>query len=197
MNKLNLAIASGMISVLMPVTVAFAASTDVMIDTTGAQSTNVAKVKHVCMTNVSQNNVSTVVNSVMIDQNTGNNSANANTGDGVVTTGDTVAAEAIDNAGNSNELDGTNCCCSETESTALVTVSNTGYQSVNRTSVKNVTKSTTRQRNVSSKVNSVGVGQNTGLNRSNRNTGNGGVSTGVVDVLVEVHNEGDSNTKSL
>ena len=73
-------------------------------------------------------------------------------------------------------------------------VTNTGYNSTNVAKAKTVTKSSKKQKNVSNKLNGVLVGQDTGSNKTNKNTGNGGTDTGMTDVLVEVHNEGDSNT---
>lgn len=196
MKKLNIAVASGLLSVLMPVSMVFATSdgSSVTIDTTGANSYNKASVKNVCMTSVSQSNKSSVVNQIMVEQNTGGNTANKNTGDGSVKTGDATVAIAIDNAGNSNELEGGDCCCEQASQSTTVSVMNTGYKSTNKTTVKNVTKTSKKQKNVSSKLNAVGVGQNTGSNASDKNTGSGEVDTGSTDVVVEVHNEGDSNT---
>ena len=197
MNKISLALSSGLLSVLLPATMVFASvdGTVAKVDATGADSYNKAVVKNICINKVKQSNTSAVVNQVMIEQNTGNNTASKNTGDGSVTTGDASAAVTIDNAGNSNELTGNDCCCEQlTAGSTKTVVTNTGYNSTNVAKAKTVTKSSKKQKNVSNKLNGVLVGQDTGSNKTNKNPGNGGTDTGMTDVLVEVHNEGDSNT---
>lgn len=192
--KSSLALGTGTLLMLAAST-SFVFGSDATIDTTGANSDNKIVISSNCSQVTSQSNTSNVVNQVMVAQNTGGNSANKNTGDGSVTTGDVSASVMIMNAGNSNELTGTpSCCCDQLQEAVTTTVTNTGYKSTNKVKVVKSSVTKTKQKNVSNKVNGVAVAQETGLNKSNKNTGSGTVDTGSVGVGVELLNEGDSNT---
>lgn len=197
MKKLNIAIFAGILSLFLLVPVSFANSANsglkLNIDTTGAKSKNSILIKNTCINNVKQSNKSEVANQVMVDLNTGSNSASKNTGSGTVVTGDASAVVLVHNSGNSNELESNNCCCEQSTKSSFK-VSNTGYKSSNVASVVSSSKTTKLQKNVSAKLNAVGVMLNTGLNKTDKNTGDGESETGSTEVLVEIHNEGDSNT---
>ncbi len=189
--KTSLALGTGAVMMLVNTSLVF--GSDVVVKKTGANSYNKVVMSSKFVQSMSQLNVSNVNNQVMVSQNTGNNSADKNTGSGDVMTGDASAGVLVMNAGNSNELTGLESCGCEQE---MVTtkVSNTGYKSTNMVKLNRVNMMKTMQKNLSSRLNMVAVAQNTGLNTSDKNTGDGSVDGGSVEVMVDVANEGDSNT---
>ncbi len=74
--------------------------------TTGADSTNQASADSTTNTSITQNNQAQVQNNVVINADTGHNSASGNTGDGAVTTGDVNVMSNVVNYVNNNILGG-------------------------------------------------------------------------------------------
>ena len=189
--KTSLALGTGAVMMLVNTSLVF--GNDVVVRKTGANSYNKVVMSSKFVQSMSQLNVSNVSNNVMVSQNTGNNSADKNTGDGEVMTGDASAGVFVMNPGNSNELTGLEACGCE-QDMVTTKVSNTGYKSTNMVKLSKFNMMKTMQKNLSSRLNMVGVVQNTGLNTSDKNTGDGSVEGGSVEVMVDVANEGDSNT---
>lgn len=151
------------------------AATDITISGNGADSINKVKVKTKHKVVVKQKNSTAVTNAVTIGQNTGGNKANKNTGGNVdITSGDATASvtNTTTTGGNTALVDG--CGCVVTVPT--VSIDGNGADSTNKVTLssKYVTKAT--QKNTTSVVNGVVVGQDTGSNTANSNTG------GTVDV---------------
>src|SRR4030066_274101 len=102
---------------------------------TGADSTNDATVNINNNTSVSSSNTATINNNISIWANTGNNSADKNTGDGSVSTGDITGGVKVINTGNMNgtfdSILSLNCSCDFSAGN-----SNTGAYSNNEANVK-------------------------------------------------------------
>ena len=168
------------------------ADTLATITETGAQSTNIIKVKQECDSVVDQKNKSVITNSVHVYSNTGGNQANWNTGDGSVTTGSISTGVGITNGGNTNVAGGNECCLCAHGTTEAAIVG-TGWDSFNKVKITESNTSVVEQRNYTRRTNEVWVKNKTGKNKANGNTGNGTVETGGAETGVEIVNEGDHN----
>ncbi len=151
------------------------ASTNVTVSGNGADSTNKVKVKNVKKTKVKQSNTSNVTNAIGVSQNTGGNSANKNTGgDVTVTSGNATATVTVTNMTGGNYLSWDAMCgCMMPDNT--VDVKDNGADSYNKVKIVNYDSSYISQNNSATIVNSINVGQTTGDNKANKNTGEGTV----------------------
>ena len=159
---------------------------------TGADSTNDATVNINNNTNVSSSNTATINNNISIWANTGNNSADKNTGDGSVSTGDITGGVKVINTGNMNgtfdSVLSLNCSCDFSASN-----SNTGAYSDNEANVKVSNDINITVNNEANVDNNVDADLNTGGNSADKNTGDGWVSTGDIDFSVEITNDLNKN----
>lgn len=161
---------------------------------TGAGSDNDAKVKIENDLTISSNNEAVITNNIDIWANTGNNSADKNTGDGSVSTGDITGSVSIINTGNENGLFDSsltiNCngACDFSASN-----SNTGANSDNDANVHVSNDIDITLNNEAYVDNYVGADLNTGGNSADKNTGDGSISTGDIDFSVEVVNDLNKN----
>ena len=176
--------------VLLTAASAFASTAGVA--NTGAGSTNVARVVDVRESVVEQVNRSQVSNMIDLRLRTGNNSASRNTGSGAVETGSAMANVMVSNLGSSNELVEDDCGCMPADDQSLI--ESTGADSYNRAVVRRHRSRLRSQRNVSAFMNRIRGRLHTGRNRTNGNTGDGVVVSGPTDAMVDLLNEGNSNT---
>lgn len=162
------------------------AATDVTVSGNGADSTNKVKVKNVKKTKVKQSNTSNVTNAVGVTQNTGGNKASKNTGgDVTVTSGNATATVTVTNTTGSNYLTWDAMCgCMMPENT--VDVSGNGADSYNKVKIVNYDSTYVSQKNTATIVNSISVGQTTGDNKANKNTGEGAVEVKSGDAHAEI-----------
>lgn len=173
------------------------AATDITVSGNGADSTNKVKVKSSHVMKVKQMNVTSVGNNVVIGQNTGGNTASKNTGGNVSI--DTGKAEATvtnntTTGGNSAVVNG--CGCPDSDLT--IDVKNNGADSTNKVKVSNKHKVKATQKNTTMVVNGVVVGQDTGNNTADKNTGGDvEVTTGDADATVTNTTTVGVNTLSL
>lgn len=171
---------------------AFAA--DASNSNTGADSDNDASVSIENDTTVESNNNLTINNTISVSANTGNNSADQNTEDGSVSSGDINGSVSILNTGNENgnfgSLVNLNCDggCSFSASN-----SNTGANSDNDASVSVKNDIDVTVNNNADVDNNVGADLNTGGNSADKNTGDGGVTSGDINFDVTITNDLNKN----
>jgi len=144
----------------------------------GVDSNSSATVNSNNSTSVSQTNSAAITNTVSVKSNTGNNTANRNTGgDVTVDTGKASAAVGITNVANSNVANVAGCCTNGGSSSVLN--SGNGDSSDNKATLNKNNTTALSQTNTADIANFVTVDSNTGHNDANRNTGGDvSVSTG-------------------
>lgn len=161
----------------------------------GVDSNSSATVNSNNSTTVSQSNAASVTNTVSVKSNTGNNSANRNTGGEVkVDTGDASAKVGITNVANSNVANVAGCCTNGGSSSVLN--SGNGDSSDNTAKLNKNNSTALSQNNVAEIANFVSVDSNTGKNEANRNTGGDvSVKTGNSDVNpIVIKNQANQNS---
>lgn len=157
-------------------------------DTTGADSTNLTKVKASFDNIVTQTNYADVYNDVDLDFNTGKNEANKNTGWGIVTTGDIEAGVALDTTANSNFL-AFNDCCDITFDTGN---HKTGADSYNSAKAKLYNTLAAFQTNATEEDNEVDGDLDTGKNETSKNTSDD-ITSGDVEAVAQVESDNNHN----
>jgi hypothetical protein len=161
---------------------------------TGADSDNDASVTIENNTTISSTNNANINNTISVSANTGNNSADKNTGDGSVTSGDITGSVSVTNTGNVNgnfdSLLDLNCggSCSFSASN-----SNTGADSDNDSSVNVVNNVDVTVNNEANVDNNVDADLNTGGNSADKNTGDGSVTSGDISFSIEILNDLNKN----
>ena len=188
--KLKLTLATSVAGMLLTASSAWASTATV--SNTGAGSSNIAKVVEVQESVVDQTNRSRVNNWIDLGLFTGNNTANHNTGSAVVNTGSAMTSILISNLGSSNELVDNDCGCDQSMDDSVIDT--TGAGSYNRAVVRRFHSRARLQRNMSAFVNSLRNRLRTGGNHANGNTGDAAVISGPTDAMVDLLNEGNSNT---
>ena len=146
-------------------------------------------------TDVIQNNVSNVQNSVKVKSNTGKNDANDNTsGEVKIKTGDAVGVVTVRNMLNSNhaEVD----CCEYGDTDVLI--EGNGSDSDNDAELDKTDTTNLYQTNVANVRNNVAVDAKTGENEADDNTGaNVEIKTGDAGMEVMVETVANSNTARI
>lgn len=175
-TKIAGAIATGTILATAFTSGAFAATNTVTVKNNGAGSTNTVIAVNKQKTKVRQTNLTAVVNLTGVNQDTGGNKANGNTGGGEVTVDSGTATSNVTNTtttgGNTASVDP--CVCES--GTNDITIQGNGARSTNTVIAVNKNKTKVSQFNGTLVVNGTHVSQNTGGNQANGNTGNGGVT---------------------
>lgn len=174
-----------------------ASGLNVKIAGNGAYSENEAEVKTDNKVNVDQDNTAKINNKVYVDQNTGYNDANKNTGgDVAVETGDASATVSVSNEANSNWAAVT--AGPNGGGVMSVEISGNGANSENEAEVSLSTNKNIDQNNYANIGNLIGVESNTGNNDANKNTGGEvSIKTGDADANVEVSNKANFNAAHL
>lgn len=200
MNKFDLklgsaiAIAAFVGTVVAPVGLA---DTTIDVEDNGANSTNNVTVNDTTNSTVTQTNNSTIVNTITVEQNTGNNSASGNTGgDNGIVTGNARSNVEVSVGGSANHLTSENCndCASDTD----VDVIENGARSDNNVIVRKVNNKRVTQTNTSVIVNTASLKQKTGKNRVRNNTrGTNGIGTGNTFSNIILNIIGSLNTKTV
>lgn len=173
------------------------ADTDVTIHDNGESSTNKVKVKNKHVTKVKQKNTTNVVNTVGLTQSTGNNKANKNTGgDVTLTSGNAMADVTLETTtgGNTATVDGCGCVVGDT----TVTVDGNGADSTNKVKISNTNITKAVQKNTTTVTNVVSIGQTTGGNTANSNTGGSvDVTSGDANATVGITNTVGENSLTI
>jgi hypothetical protein len=162
----------------------------------GVDSTNNVTANQTNTTSVNQTNSASIYNDISVVSDTGNNTANSNTGGDVkVTTGDSGAKVKVENFANSNQAWVNGCC--DAAGDATITNQGNGDSSDNDATLNTFNATSLVQDNYAGIYNGVYVDSNTGYNEADRNTGNGassvGVTTGDALTQVAVGNAANSN----
>ena len=171
------------------------ADTSVVIKDNGADSFNLAVVKSKNKTKVQQYNGTVVINKVGVWQNTGGNSANYNTGGSTtVNSGNATSTVTNNTTTGGNSASVNPCGCPQGDITVKIT--DNGADSTNIVVVKDTNVTKVEQINETLVVNKVWVGQNTGGNEANYNTG-GNVSVDSGNATSTVTNNTTTGGNSL
>lgn len=173
----------------------------------GTGSQNLIELDSDNTVSLEQKNTANFNNDVEVDQNTGNNEANANTGglngdgDVMIDTGDASSDVTVDNWANFNSAD-VSCDCLVGGSTKVVIEGN-GASSFNTVKLGGDSTYTLGQKNKATFNNDLygkdGVDQNTGGNKANANTAgvqgvtDPAITTGDADSTVELNNSANAN----
>ncbi len=192
--KLTTAVSTAALLTGSVASVAF--GTTVTVTGNGADSNNTANVNVTTSKTIYQTNTADIQNNVTINANSGDNSANKNTGGDVsIDTGDANVSSSVSNSANSNAAS-LSCggCAGDTD----VKISGNGADSDNDANV--TVKNSTRviQANDADVRNNVKVDANTGDNKANKNTGGDvSIETGDADVTVDVTNAVNQNVAKI
>ncbi len=198
MNKLVLKVTTAAsTAVLLTGSVASVAfgTTTVTVSGNGADSDNTANVNVTNSSSIYQTNTADISNSVKINSNTGDNTANKNTGGDVsINTGDANVSSSVSNSANSNVATlGCNC----TGDTS-VKIAGNGADSENTANVDVANKTSVVQANDADVRNNISVDSNTGGNKAGKNTGGDvDITTGDSDVTVDVTNAVNQNVAKI
>lgn len=161
---------------------------------TGANSDNDATVTIENDTTINSSNDAKIENDLSIKANTGDNTADKNTGDGGVSTGDIGGSVSIENTGNDNENVGAslNSTCSNGCSfTSSNTSTGAGSNNNSEINIKNDFDLTVE--NTANVTNNVDADLNTGGNSADKNTGDGMVKTGDIAFDISIVNDLNRN----
>jgi len=194
MNKLQKKIASSIAAVALLVNMAMPvlAQTTIILTGNGSDSDNDAVVVVESTTTVVQTNIADITNDVDVDADTGDNSADDNTGGDVsIDTGDAEVAVGVVNTANTNTADIEGCCGSDAE----VLISGNGSESDNDVVLGLESATAVFQTNDADVDNDVDVDADTGDNSADDNTG-GTVSIDTGDAEVAVLLSTAVNTNS-
>lgn len=194
--KLAGAMATGALILQLLSPAAYAAELE--ISGNGKGSNNTINVTQSNECTIKQKSNTTVGAVVVASADTGNNTANGNTGGNVtINTGNANATANMTVTGGSNTIDGDACCCQPLE-TSNATISGNGKWSnntINETQTQNTTKKQKTNTTVSALV---GAKAKTGKNKANGNTnGTVNVSTGNANATANLTVTGGSNTLNV
>lgn len=172
-------------------------ASDLEISGNGSGSNNTINVTNVCNVSVNQTSKTYAYVSVNASSNTGNNTANDNTGgDVTVDTGNATTSVNTTVSGGSNEATAPSCCgCEQSAPSALISGNGNNSDSVvNDTNVHNTTL--TQRTRTRARVKVKKAKAKTGNNSATGNTGSGLVEvlTGNANTTVDTTVEGGSNT---
>ncbi len=140
----------------------------------GSGSSSEVNFTNTTTTTVTQNNDTVVNNDVVVDANSGNNTANANSGDTLIETGNSRVEATVVNEVNSSVVHAADCCNQPID----VQIQGNGDTSANAVSLNQSTTQTVFQNNAASLLNTVNITANTGNNTANTNLGNVTIQTG-------------------
>jgi LPXTG-motif cell wall-anchored protein len=176
---------------MLLLSVAPAMASTVEIIGNGADSDNTANVSVNKTINIYQTNTAIVQNSVIVNPNTGDNTANRNTGgDTGISTGDASAAVAANNTLNKN-LVSINCC---TADQFVAKIAGNGADSENSVKLNLVNELNITDSKQLSIKNNFKVNPNTGDNKADKNTGGDSwIRTGDASASISIDNTGNFN----
>jgi spore coat protein C len=172
------------------------ADTDIRIAGNGSHSDNDVRVNLDRNITVSQNNDTNISNSVSVNNNTGHNSVNGNTGGDVnVRTGDATANVNISNQAGSNVANISGCCDG---GGASIKIEGNGSKSDNSVDFSRSSNLTLIQNNDTDIDNDVNVHNNTGHNSVDGNTwGDVTLETGEAEANVSISNVAGKNVANI
>lgn len=182
------ALATGAIFASM-ITPAFA-DTEIVINHNAADSNSTANVDISHNQTIVQNNTAVVTNNISTTSKTGNNTADKNNGDVLVSTGNVSANTSVNNTLNLNtaRID----CCNDGNTT--VNISDNGADSRNKAYVDVTKDNSIYQNNTAVVDNNVDTNSYTGENKASKNNGNTTIVSGDVDTSTNVSTRANLNS---
>lgn len=156
-------------------------------DTTGADSTNTASLKIEKSIDINNSDKTNIENNIDLDLNTGGNSASKNTGNGSVSTGDIAANIDTENTVTGSKVGIDNSV--ENVSTLISENRNTGANSENNAKATSTDRIKIVNNNNNKISNDLSLDLSTGNNSADKNTGNGEINTGNIDVGINIINK--------
>lgn len=189
-HKLSAAVVSSGLMLTMFASAAFA--DEIVISGNGVDSTNIAVVANVNLSKVEQSNFTMAGTMVSSEANTGNNTANGNTGgDVTIDTGNGTSTVNTTVTGSSNSI--TSSCGCQTPSTDIK-IKDNGVGSLNVAGAVNISASKKTQKNGTIALTGISSKAKTGKNKANGNTdGSTEVKTGSSTSTVNTTVTGSSN----
>jgi hypothetical protein len=160
---------------------------EIVISGNGADSDNEVQTTVTQETNVTQTNVMDVSSDVTIDANTGGNTAEGNSGDTTIETGDINISTNIQNSGNVGIV--SLPCCPMSSNTGVVDVSGNGAGSENGVNLNWSNLNQVNVNNLANIENLIGGNLNTGFNRADDNLGGVIIETGSIKVNDVIKND--------
>lgn len=192
--KLTTAVTTAALLTGSVASVAFGTTT-VTVTGNGADSSNTANVDVSNSTAVSQTNNADIQNNVTINANSGNNTADKNTGgDTSITTGDANVSSSVSNSANSN-VASVGCGCT---GGVDVKIAGNGADSTNKVNADVTNTTGLSQTNNADVTNNVNIDAKTGKNTADKNTGGTtSISTGDIKVTGDVSNSVNQNVAQV
>jgi hypothetical protein len=173
-----------------------AASGSISVSGNGANTTNSVNVSSTNTTTVSQNNTANITNKATTNANTGNNSADWNSGNVIIHTGSITATTNIENKNVNNSiakiLGGCDKNCTISQEMILQIFGN-GAGSVNNLVFTANDSKTYTSSNLANIYNDAVHNLNTGGNSANGNNGDVTILSGDIDSTINITNEVNSN----
>lgn len=194
-KKVAVGIATGALVSQSLVTAAFG-TLEVVVSGNGSNTDNTVNVSSANTTTVTQTNTANVENNVDASSDTGNNSADDNTGGDVsIDTGDAKSIVEVSNALNSNEA---SVDCGGCPSDVSVEVSGNGTYSDNDVDLKLGNTKWVTQTNTANVENNVDVNANSGYNDADDNTGGSvEIDTGKATAVAKVNTMANANVAHI
>ncbi|PIP74711.1 MAG: hypothetical protein CO135_02595 [Candidatus Levybacteria bacterium CG_4_9_14_3_um_filter_35_16] len=169
------------------------AETVLSIEGNGDSSQNAVNVSVQNATTVNQSNNADINNQVNSDANTGDNTANSNSGDTNISTGNITTTTDIQNqninTNNFSNKDCGGCECSGPCESGEVIITGNGSDSNNNIDIGNRTSVNISQSNNVNIVNNVEVHANTGNNTADNNNGDVTIITGNITDKININNK--------
>ncbi len=183
---MNKKILIGLMSFSLLLNPLIARAEEITVSGNGDGSSNNVNISNTNTSTAEQNNTANVQNNVEVKADTGNNTANENTGGSTaITTGDVNAETTIINAGiNQSYGQVGNCCLSD----ANIKVAGNGSGSNNGVNYSSNNVTSVSVNNNANIVNNIRGYANTGYNTANENNGNVSIDTGSITVSDTIKN---------
>lgn len=156
---------------------------NVVVEGNGSGSSNTADQSTVNEVSVEQQNDSQTNTTINLNASTGDNSANDNSGEVQIETGDVATTVQATTTTNSNQA--TIECCSTPSTQTTVSGNGAGSNNAVNTSNTNVIKFASN--NVATTTNTININANTGGNSANDNGGNVSIVTGNIETLIKTN----------
>jgi len=160
-------------------------STTITVSGNGADSNNSTSLTSIYQTTVVINQNAKIMNSITETANTGNNSADNNTGKVSIITGNIISTKTIKNDSvNSSRISISNNSNNDTQ----VKISNNGEGSINNITFDKNNTTIISINNSSNIINNITSDLNTGNNHADGNTGDVAIRTGDIISAIEIQN---------
>lgn len=186
MKKILSSLGAGFLILVLTFLPAQAEEISAVNSNTGADSSNETSAELENKVEIKNQNKTNISNNLLLDLSTGENTANSNTGNGSVSSGDIGADVTL-----KNEVSGIASSHISIDENGNITVSNsnTGANSENEAEAEIKNKIEITNKNHTDITNKTKLNLNTGGNEADSNTGNGSVESGDINVGVKLINK--------